>query len=58
MSDHEPIREGQILTGALFSEPMRIEEILDTDPKSAAALPSTRPNPVGVHDLQCSLRSS
>jgi SNF2 family DNA or RNA helicase len=27
MSNHESIREGQILTGALFSEPMRVETV-------------------------------
>ena len=27
MSDNLPIREGQILTGSLFNEPMRVETI-------------------------------
>src|SRR4030043_1932923 len=27
MSEYKPIREGQILTGALFNEPMRVETV-------------------------------
>jgi hypothetical protein len=34
MPNHEPIREGQILTGALFSEPMRVETIRPNGPDS------------------------
>jgi hypothetical protein len=34
MSQNEPIREGQILTGALFSEPMRVETVKSKAPDS------------------------
>jgi len=34
MSNHERIREGQILTGALFSEPMRVETVRPNGPDS------------------------
>ena len=34
MSQDEPIREGQILSGALFSEPMRVETVKSNGPNS------------------------
>ena len=32
MTDGDPIREGQILTGPLFSEPMRVETVAANGP--------------------------
>ena len=32
MSKEEPTREGQILSGALFSEPMRVETVRSNGP--------------------------
>ena len=32
MNDHQPIREGQILTGPLFNEPMKIETVRPNGP--------------------------
>lgn len=37
MSDHRPLVEGQILTGSLFSEPMRIETVCSNGPDTWVA---------------------
>lgn len=37
MSQKQPIREGQILTGALFNEPMRVVTVLANDPDTWTA---------------------
>ncbi|HLF85601.1 MAG TPA: hypothetical protein VI584_00805, partial [Nitrospiria bacterium] len=34
MSDRHPIREGQLITGALFNEPMRVETVQANGPNS------------------------
>jgi hypothetical protein len=34
MSSGDPIREGQILTGPLFSEPMRVETVSPNGPSA------------------------
>ena len=37
MSVNEPLREGQILTGSLFSEPMRVETVRANGPDTWVA---------------------
>ena len=37
MADNLPIREGQILTGVLFNEPMRVETIRPNGPNTVIA---------------------
>ena len=32
MSEENPIREGQVVTGSLFSEPMRVETVRPNGP--------------------------
>ena len=32
MSEKQPLREGQILTGSLFNEPMRVETVRSNGP--------------------------
>ena len=34
MSDRHPIREGQLIAGALFNEPMRVETVRANGPDS------------------------
>lgn len=37
MGDNLPIREGQILTGVLFNEPMRVETVRSNGPNTLIA---------------------
>ena len=37
MSDDPPLREGQVLTGRLFSEPMRVATVRPNGPDAWAA---------------------
>jgi hypothetical protein len=37
MSENRPIREGQILTGSLFNEPMRVETVRSNGPDTWVA---------------------
>ena len=40
MADGRPLREGQVLTGPLFNEPMRVETVRPSGPDTWIAGPS------------------